>query len=326
MTAALLVAPVLIAGCSAMPSGVNLAALGGWDIVVAPDAIASEVYAAEEFQKHLTLAGGPKLPIVKAVRRPDRHVFIAPGAAMRGSAVGFKIDNFGPEDLRIVMRDANIAIAGGRPRGTIYGVYTFLEDYLGVRFLTPDYTHVPPLGRWRKIGPLDRTCHPPMDWRWVSYEANYARPDFATRLRLNAARLAAIPARSKEWSQVGRYGGRSAMRHIEHSFHRLLPPAKYAKEHPEYYSLFKGRRLASPKPGQAGIDFKGGRFPYGMQPCLTHLDVLKIVTKNVLGEFAARPDVLNISVTQHDGKKTLAGAWEHATIVRKARAGEGNDD
>ena len=34
------------------PVGVNLAAMHNWDIVVSPDAIASEFYAAEEFRDH----------------------------------------------------------------------------------------------------------------------------------------------------------------------------------------------------------------------------------------------------------------------------------
>jgi len=285
----------------AVPKGVDLAALAGWDIVVPDDAIESEIYAAEEFQRIFQRAGGAKVPIVREVSRPDRHVFIGPGQAMRSSAIGFNVDTFGPEDLRIVVRDNNIAIAGGRPRGTLYGVYTFLEDYLGVRFLTADHTHVPPLGRWRRVGPVDRFYHPPLDFRWVAYEANYARPDFATRLRLNAARLPAAPVDSKDWRGLGKYGGRTPMRHINHSFNRLLPPAKYAKDHPEYYCLFKGRRWATLKPGEQGIDFKRGQFPYGMQPCLTHPDVLRIVTHNVLAEFAARPDLLNVSVAQNDG-------------------------
>ena len=52
---------------------------------------------------------------------------------MRTSNVGFETGKLGEADLGIVIRDGNIAIAGGRPRGTLYGVYTFLEDYLGDR-------------------------------------------------------------------------------------------------------------------------------------------------------------------------------------------------
>ena len=292
-----------IAGVSVgtVPEGVDLAALRGWDIVVPEDAIESEVFAAEEFQRLYKRAGGLELPIVDEVRRPNRHVFIGPSGEMRGSAIGFDVESFGQEDLRIVIRDENIVIAGGRPRGTLYGVYTFLEDYLGVRFLTADHTHVPPLGHWRKVGPVDRFYHPPMDFRWVAYEANYSRPDFATHLRLNAARLPASPVDGKDWGNVGKYGGRTSMRHISHSFHHQLLPAKYAQDHPEYYCLFKGRRWARLKPGEEGIDFKKGQFPYGMQPCLTHPEVLRIVTKNVLDQFATRSDEFNISVAQNDG-------------------------
>ena len=145
--------------------GVNLAEMQGWDIVVGEDSIASEAYAAEEFRDHFTTASGQHLPIVNTASRPDRHVFIGAGEVMQASNVGFAVDQMGEEDLRIVVRDGNITIAGGRPRGTLYGVYTFLEDYLGVRFLTADHTHLPPVGPWRVVGPVDRFYHPPLSFR-----------------------------------------------------------------------------------------------------------------------------------------------------------------
>ena len=144
------------------PEGVDLAQLDGWDIVISDDAIASEVYAAEEFQEFFSQASGLKLPIVHKIDRSDRHVFI--GLSKMLQASNLSVNNtadFGDEDLRIVIRDGNIAIAGGRPRGTLYGVYTFLEDYLGVRFLTHDHTHVPVVGENLAIGPLDRVYRPP---------------------------------------------------------------------------------------------------------------------------------------------------------------------
>ena len=77
----------VVAAPAAQP--VDLAALAGWNIVVAEDAIESEVYAAQEFQSLYQRAGGVKLPIVRKIERPDRHVFVGPGKAMRGGAVGF---------------------------------------------------------------------------------------------------------------------------------------------------------------------------------------------------------------------------------------------
>ena len=161
-----------------VPRGVDLASLESWDIVVAEGAIASESYAAEQFQHFVAKATGHTLPIVKQTQRPDRHVFIGPGKPMRESKLGFSTDGFGPEDLRIVIRDEAIVIAGGRPRGTLYGVYVFLEDYFGARFLTAEHTHVPPVGTWRVVGPVDRFYHPPLEMRWAYYgEFNFLVTD-----------------------------------------------------------------------------------------------------------------------------------------------------
>ncbi len=76
--------------------GLDLARLSGWDIVVADDAIASEIYAAEEFQEFFSQASGVKLPIVHKIERWDKHVFVGPGKLMQASPVGFGVENVGP--------------------------------------------------------------------------------------------------------------------------------------------------------------------------------------------------------------------------------------
>ena len=306
MASALFTVATIILGGSlaADPAGVDLAELRGWQIVVAPDAIDSEIYAADEFRNHLVRAGGPKLPIAKTTRRRFGHVFIGPGAAMRRSQVGFDVDRFGPEDLRIVIRDGNIAIAGGRPRGTLYGVYTFLEDYLGVRFLTVDHTHVPPLGDDHPIGPVDRTYRPPLEWRWSDFEVNYSRGDFAARLRLNGDsrstsrtdRVKALPPGSTDWSLVGKYGGRSPIVRVGHTFQYLMSPTAYAEEHPEYYMVHQGVRWVEKR-------YEDGRYVEDLQPCLSHPDVRRLLTENALSKLAASPDLKNVSVAQNDGSK-----------------------
>ncbi|MHC4181474.1 MAG: DUF4838 domain-containing protein, partial [Planctomycetota bacterium] len=265
---------------AAVPRGVNLASLDGWDIVVDEDAVPGEAYAAEEFQRHVATATGRTLPIVTGTGRPDRHVYIGPGKLMHGSKPGFAIDDFGPEDLRIVIRDGNIVIAGGRPRGTLYGVYTFLEDYLGVRFLTADHTYVPPVGQWRLVGPVDRFYHPPLEMRWSYYGEINRNPTFAARSRVNT--VGGDP----------KLGGTARQRLINHSFFHQIPSSKYGKEHPEYYCLRNGRRLA-----QVDNDARDN------EPCLTHPDVLRIVTDSVLAQIKANPQAANISVSQNDNSK-----------------------
>lgn len=276
----LLVLFVVCPAFAAAPVGVDLSDMQGWDIVIDENASPSEVYAADEFQHHVHLATGIRLPIVKKMSRPDRHVFIGPGRAMRHSAVGFSMENSGPEDLRIIVRDQNIAIAGGRPRGTLYGVYTFLEDYFGVRFLTHDHTHVPQVGKSRVVGPIDRSYHPPLAFRWSYYGENSAQPAFATRRRINTI---------TEDSKLGGKTGRSL---INHSFGRHIPSAKYGKEHPEYYCEIDGQRRAVVED-----DWRDN------EPCLTNPDVLNIVTASVLAELRANPNAESVSVSQNDNDK-----------------------
>ena len=277
LVGALMVTLAVCSPLAAVPQGVNLASMQGWDIVIAKDAPASEVYAAEEFHNLFSQASGVKLPIVKTTDRAERHVFIGSSQAMRASGVGFDIGEFGPEDLRIVTRDDNIAIAGGRPRGTLYGVYTFLEEYLGVRFLTHDHTHVPKVGPWRMVGPVDRFYHPPLAFRWSYYGENMAKPAFATRLRNNTI------------TNDVRLGGKTGLVNINHSLGRQIPLAKYGKEHPEYYCEIEGKRLADVN-----------KKHWYNEPCLTNPDVLRIVTDSVLKELAEHPEKENISVSQND--------------------------
>jgi len=273
---------ILIAVASAFAAsgqGVDLARLDGWNIVIPEAPIPSELRAAQEFQNHFELASGHKLEIVIATSRPDRHIFLGAGKAMRASAVGFDVDEFGPEDLRIIIRDDNIAIAGGRTRGTLYGVYTFLEDYLGVRFLTRDHTHVPPVGRWRVVGPVDRFYHPPFVFRYLWCGETWHDQVYSARRRNNATTADA------------KFGGGSRFGLINHSFYHQVPVAKYGKEHPEYYCLMDGKRKILF--GRKGIGYN--------QLCLTNPDVLKIVTKAVLRRLKKNPNVGNISVSQNDG-------------------------
>ena len=259
------------------PAGVDLARLKGWDIVVAEQPIASEKYAAEEFQEFFRQASGAKLPIVDKIKRPDKHIFVGSSLAMRSSNVGFSVDDFDEEDLRIVIRDGNIAITGGRPRGTLYGVYTFLEDYLGVRFLTHDHTHVPPVGDWRVVGPVDRFYHPPLAFRWSFYYETNTNPVFATRLRVNTVQ------------DAPNLGGKTGISLINHSFSGHCPVGKYGQEHPEYFALLDGQRK---------LDVDGGP-----ELCLTNPDVLKIVTESVLNTLNRNSSAKNISVSQNDNDR-----------------------
>jgi hypothetical protein len=269
---------------AAVPRGVNLANLTNWDIIIAEDAPPSEIYAAEEFQSHFAEGSGIRLPIVQKAdpaTSGQRHIFIGSSRLLRASKVGFSTDEFEEEDFRFIVRDDNIVIAGSTQagaRGTLYGVYTFLEDYLGVRFLTVDHTYVPAIGTWRVVGPVDRFYHPPLRFRWSYYGETNRNPAFATRIRVNT--VATDP----------KLGGKTGLNLISHSFFHYLSSQKYGKEHPEYFALIDGERK---------LEMGGG----GPELCLTNPDVLRIVTDTILDALKKQPGMENISVSQNDNNK-----------------------
>src|SRR4030042_3307710 len=214
---------------ASVPRGVNLSNMTNWDIIIAQDAPRRDISAAEEFKSYFTQASNIRLPIVNKVNPMtggQHHIFIGSSPAMLSSKVGFSTDEFGQEDFRIGVRDDNITIAGlpqANSRGTLYGVYTFLEDYLGVRFLTADHTYVPPIGIWRVIGPLDCFYHPPLRFRWSYYGETNRNPAFATRIRINTV------------TDDPKLGGKQGLNLINHSFFHYVSSQKYGKEHPESF-------------------------------------------------------------------------------------------
>jgi hypothetical protein len=145
--------------------GIAVRAMANWKIVASAHAIPSEAYAAEELQTFFKQATGMRLPITTDPG-DAACIYVGPSRAMAASALGFDTSAFGPEELRVVVGERAIAVAGGRPRGTLYGVYTFVEDCLGVRFLTPDTTHVPRLAQDSVLRPVDRRFNPHFSLRF----------------------------------------------------------------------------------------------------------------------------------------------------------------
>ena len=266
-------AAALWTGCS-KPT-VTVESLRTWRIVVSQNAIPSERYAAEEFQTLFEQATGVRLPIVHRSDSPTGNVFIGESDQMRDSDVGFSTEKFGEEELEFRLKRDNLAIAGGRPRGTLYGVYEFFERALGARFLTKDHTYFPPDVSTRKVQCDRWHVKPVFLYRNVYFGEIRRNPKFATRLRVNTV------------TDSAKYGGRTSQQLINHSFYKLVPVSKYGKEHPEYYALVNGERK---------LDMWGG----GPQLDVSNPELVEVVTRAILEEIAAHPDWRNYSVSQND--------------------------
>jgi len=271
----------MVAWCAALVCGAAAAGglrpekMGDWTIVVAEDASPAERYAAEEFQTLFRGLTGLDLPVAARPRGGSKTVSIGPGAAARAERLSFDAAGMGEESLRVRIGRNSIVIAGGRPRGTLYGVYEFFERYCGVRFLTADDTHFPDRAALPRLQDADFSYTPPFSFRWSYYKENSDRPDFAARMRVNTV------------VKDERMGGSTRQTLIGHSYCRWITTEKHGQTHPEYFALVDGARTNTrPTPAT--------------EPCVTNPEVIDIITQGVLDDLRANPGAENIAVSQND--------------------------
>ncbi|MCL2517830.1 MAG: DUF4838 domain-containing protein [Oscillospiraceae bacterium] len=90
--------------------------------------------AAEELQKYINIATGKLIPIVTDnTAASDKEILVG-----KTNREDIDRDGLGSEGYVITFAGDKIIISGDGDRGTLYGVYDFLEVYIGWRFLTTD--------------------------------------------------------------------------------------------------------------------------------------------------------------------------------------------
>ncbi|MEN6604112.1 MAG: DUF4838 domain-containing protein, partial [Bryobacteraceae bacterium] len=271
------VLPLALAVCSAGPIALTRNGRSDYTIAVAGNAPAPERRAAEELQRFLAEISGARLPIANQC------------ASKRCIQVGssFAHRPFGPEEYWLRTAGETLIVTGGRPRGTLYGVYTLL-DKLGCRWYTTEVSRIPKRPDI-VVAPLDESRKPDFEYREPFFTEAFDR-DWAARNRVNgnSSRLDATT------------GGKVQYYPFVHSFDRLVPPEKYFRDHPEYYSLIDGKR----RPDQL---------------CLTNPEVARIATAPVFEWIRTHPDATIFSVSQNDGD-----GWCECDQCRRVEREEGN--
>ncbi len=271
----LLPATVLLFVPATSPAGVTLINKGksSYRIVIASDAIPSERHAADELQGYLEKMSGVKLPIATDSERPTSHeILLGNNEHLRKLKLKSGTAKPGAESFMLRTDGARLIILGGQPRGTLYGVYTLLEDKLGVRWFPPELEVVPKTNRV-SLPALEQTQTPVLQSREVFWRDVMRDADFAARHRLNG----------NSYSLTEKHGGRATVYFpFVHSFDLLIPRELY-KEHPEYFPLVKGQRLDG-----------------YVQRCLSNPEVLKLAVARVREWIRQHPEATIISVSQND--------------------------
>lgn len=254
-----LLAAVVLAAC-----GGKKLTLNDYVIVIPENATTVEQTAATAMQKYLKEISGTELQIANDAAAPaEKEILI--GATNRMALDS--LDALADDGFIIKTDGDKLAIYGGKKKGTLYGVYGFLEDYLGCRMYTKDAIVVPksanieiPAVIYDKQVPVytSRYAHYRgtndslyVDWHKISNDKTGEKP---------------------EWGPLW-----------VHTFFALVPPAEYFKTHPEYYALRSGKRAMT-------------------QLCLSNPEVLEIVCKNLKTAMDKKPEATHWSVSQDDNQ------------------------
>ncbi len=243
-------------------------------IVLSKDASASEKHAAAELQKFLREISGAELPIaVEGLPRPEHMIVLGDGEAFRSLNAGVVLKDLGDEGFAIQTVGPHLVIVGGRLRGTMYGVYTLLEEQLGCRWYTSTVSYIPKTSTIA-LEPLSIVQKPDFEYREPFYTDAWD-PDWAARNKVNGNHTRLDEQR----------GGKISYVPFVHTFDSLVPKAQYFEKHPEYFSLIDGVRRGGPWEGQL---------------CLTNPDVQRIALETVMQWMEQNPNATIFSVSQND--------------------------
>lgn len=180
--------------------------------------------AAAEMQTYIEKASGTKLDIIEESDfTGEKGIFI--GETQLKNSISSVDTASLDEDGFVIFSDTDLLlIAGEDSRGTLYGVYTFLEEYLGVRWFTPELEVVPHSKDIVIDANINRTVEPSFTIR---------RNDCALT---NNAHRARTKMNVSFWQEAPEYGGALTYVLWDVTLDKLVPDALF-EEHPEYFAM-----------------------------------------------------------------------------------------
>ena len=221
-----------------------------FSIVTSENADECIMTAAEELQTYIEKISGAELEIITENQLAEGEKAIVLGETrleneiteVNRAAIG--ADGF------LLYSDGNyLLIAGGDSRGTLYGVYTLLEDYLGVRWFTPELEVVPESKDVIIDGKLNKIVQPSFAIR--RNDTGGTNDAFRARTKMNVSFHYEMPE----------YGGALTYVLWDVTFDKLVPDSLFA-EHPEYFAqLPDGTRTTD-------------------HVCVSHPEVLTVAVEN----------------------------------------------
>lgn len=237
-------------------------------IVVAADASTSEQTAARELQEYICQMSGVQLSITSETEG-SRRIFV--GFSPKVAALtGLPKPATDDESFTYCKMGHDLLIWGGAERGTMYGVFTFLERELGVHWLAPDCTVVPQCERWR-LPKLDHSERPAIGYRYNNYRVTRNKLAWSAHVKENMQG----PVENEYGNQEGYWNC--------HTMGQLVPANEFYGTHPEYFSMRDGKRLS-----------------WNEQLCLSNPEVLALCKERLAKVMRENPGYRIYSLSQND--------------------------
>ena len=264
----------------------------GYVIVKGAAASKSENTAALKLQSYLKQISGFELQIVTdAAPATDKEIIV--GKTSR-EGVGYTVDRsaLGDEGFIIKTVGAKLVIAGGEKRGTLYGVFDFLEKFLGCAWLSSDATIIPEKSAVCIPTVVDEHETPAFTFRSPSVvrAKTVVNADYCLANKINGL---ADSVQSED------LGGSFAY-NMGHNAAVIMPESVYFASHPEYYAL----------------DESGQRNT--ANPCMSNEAVIKVFTDYAVNLLKANPALQSVNICLND-----SGVYCHCAKCQAIYAEEG---
>lgn len=205
----------------------------GFKIVYPETAGAAVRNAAEELQAYIEESSGVLIRIETSGVTPETGV-ISLGKTPHLAQANLDLDytTIGEDGFFLYTAGGNVLIDANTERGILYGVYDFLEQIVGVKFLTHDETYVP-VQTSIPLYKMDLRESPAIRNRVLLNAYMMGNAPYAAHLRMN-----------NEYINIPEsYGGRLGMFNDGiHPTHNMLEyvPVSYFEAHPDWFLVENG--------------------------------------------------------------------------------------
>jgi hypothetical protein len=237
-----------------------------YNIIIPTHATPDELKASTVLQNYLLQISGAALPVITADKhRSSYEIVLGQNERLDELSPGINYNLLKQDGFVIKTDSLRLIIAGGNEKGTLYGVYSFLEKYLGCRMYSPKVKIIPQQ-KQIILGKINDQQIPVIGFRDTHYRTTW-------------------DAEYTDWHKLDHApdGERTDWGMWVHTFNELVPPQIYYQSHPEYFAMVKGKRLPT-------------------QLCLSNPAVLEITVQNLRKKIAQNPGAKYWSVSQNDNR------------------------